>query len=516
MNSIEFSKRITRKYGVKQKRLLFTALVLLKYPAGFSKIIFRQNKFAYSLNFTYQLINNAKYSSRLDANNEMYLKTMQKQKSILNVLQGSILNWVVNLPPVSKSNLSALSNLSRNTLIRAFKYTNSIFEKTEDFEGRVFSSISGPEKLFLNLLGRYSSEYKTGITYPISSPAYSESRFQLSTANYFLTHNSFLARDNAGQGQFINRSDWKTADKRIKGFARGNGQTKEMTTGINQRTNKYFSVRLESKYRVDGSHEQSFFNKQDSLINNLWLPVVLNAGKPYDTGGLTSSGSKESGAHDNNYGTGSDLNPSIFNNREPLIKINNLRQSAVHKNNRHYTADSRKGGERDKSGSSNKRFGYLKTTASFSIPGESVKPFGYRELISNYVFNLRHMDKTPGFISDAVYPGNGYFLYYSSIFPSFKSINYTETERTFKNIKRSLQQPEVHQTFFPRLEMAVNQADRRQVLSRNEAGAEVTARELIRKTSAIDTPAVDVNGIAEQVYGVIMRKIRLEKERRGK
>jgi len=489
MNSIEFSKRITRKYRVKQKRPLFTALVLLKYPAGFSTIIFRQKKIAYSLNFTYQFIDNVKYTSWLNLNNGVYLKALQEQKSFLNILPGSILNGAVTLPSSSKFNLSALS-LNRNTLIRAFNYINSIFERIKNFEGYTSSLITGPKKLFLNLFNRNSSVRQTGIAvYPINNPAYPESRFQLSAANtnYFLTHNSFLAQDNTGQRQFINRPDWRTADKRIKGFARSNGQTKEMTTGINQRINKYFPARLESKYRVDDGHEQSFFNKQDLLINNFQLPAVRNNGKLHEISSMKSSGSKKTGAHDNNYGTGGDHNPFVFNNREPLIKISNIRQSAIHKNGKPYAADSRKVSESGKSRSFNNRFVFPEKTASFSMPGKRVKPSGDREMKPNYtIFNLRHINKAPGLIQESAYR------------------------------HESGQQPQSYPAFFPRLEMAVNQADRRQALSRNETGAEVTVRELIRKTSVIDSPQVDVNGIAEQVYGVIMRKIRLEKERRGK
>lgn len=488
MNSIEFSKRIVQKYSVKQKRPLFPGLVLLRYPAGFSTIIIRQKKYSYSLNFTYQLINNEKNASRLNVNNEMNLKTSQEKRSFLNVLPGFILNRAVNLPVMSKSILLFLSSLSRNALIRAFNYTNSNFEKTKEFEGRAFSSTTGPEKSFLNLFNRYSSLYQAEITtYPINNPAYPKSLFPLSSVNYFLN------------------------------FARINGQMREMMTGINQRIKKYFLARWESKYRVNDGHEQSVFNKQDSLINNFRLSTIWNIGKFYKTSSLKSSGRDKYGSFNKNYGASDDHDQSVFNNRDSLIKIINFRPSAVFNIGKLYAANSKKGSGSSKSGSSNNRFGYLKATASFSIPGERTKPSGYRKKISNYaIFNLRHMDKTPGLKKNAAYPQNGYSPHYSSILPSFNSTNHPELERMTNNTKRSPQRPQSYPAVLPSLEMAVNQADRRQASVRNKIGAEETVRELITRTSVIDSPPIDVNGIAEQVYGVIMRKIRLEKERRGK
>ena len=491
MSSIEFSKRIVRKYRVKQRRPLFPVLVLLKYPAGFSTVIIRQNKFAYSLNFTYQLINNVKYTSRLDANNGVFLETPQEKKSVVKLLPGSILNGTVNLPAVLKSNLLTLNSLSRNVLIRAFNYTNSIFEKMKEFEGHASNSITGPEKLFSNLFNRYSSVRQTGITaYPIKNPAYRRSPFQLSSVNSFLTHNYFLSWDNAGYEQFVERSDWRTANKRTKNFTWINGQTEEITNSINQHIKMFLPAQRKSEYRDNDSHEQSFFNKRDSLIGSYRLPTVQNTVKLYETGIMKVSTSGKSGLLSSNYGINDDHGLSVFNNLDSLIKISNFRPSAVFNNGKLYAADGRKNSESGRSGSSHNRFGFLKATAGFSIPGEREKTSGYRKVKSNYtVFNLRHMDKTPGLNPKSAYRLNGHEPY---------------------------QQQQSYPAVFPSLEMAFNQADRRQAVSRNETVNEGTVRELIGRTSVIDTPQVDINSIAEQVYGVIMRKIRLEKERRGK
>ncbi|MFA5384758.1 MAG: hypothetical protein WC364_08870 [Eubacteriales bacterium] len=153
-----------------------------------------------------------------------------------------------------------------------------------------------------------------------------------------------------------------------------------MTTVINQQIKTYSSARRENKYRDNDGHEQSVSGKRDLLIGNFRLPVIRNTGKLYESNIVKGSTSNKSGLQDNNYGVNGDHGPSVFNNLDSLIKISNFRPSAVFNNGKLYAADGRKNSKSGKSGSSHNRFGFLKATAGFSIPGEREKASGYRKV----------------------------------------------------------------------------------------------------------------------------------------